>query len=225
MPTPGPEPVPNRLPAADDAVADRPFRFVYFAPKAEIPEEDYASIIEIFRRLPAESIVGQFARGTRQDPPPGAAQTEVYVFKTWHQWESCWNHNEHFSVSLEWVNEARNLVAGGKYANAHLHMNGLEFIFEHATANKLCRPVGRLTYDTYTPQSQHPPQQNNQSDLALAVPSFTQDLLPNAPSTSTPRHATPALPPSRPWDQEYDDSPYQDLDEVEEAKLDLEDLY
>jgi hypothetical protein len=74
---------------------------LYF--EANIPIQERARILEAIEQLPPESIVAQFSRGNCPwGAFPGAVTTEATVYKSWHQLP-----NEHFTVSLHWVNAKR----------------------------------------------------------------------------------------------------------------------
>lgn len=80
-----------------------------FFGSASIPLDERVSILDTVGRLPQESIVAQFARGssTLLPSPAGATKTEATVYKTWHQEKSARIPNRHFTVQLQWVDERR----------------------------------------------------------------------------------------------------------------------
>ncbi|KAF1966742.1 hypothetical protein BU23DRAFT_313738 [Bimuria novae-zelandiae CBS 107.79] len=95
---------PHVLPPNDPSRKGSPtFPNLYMAPS--IPLRGYASIIATLCTLPTISLIAQFARGTAPITHPAASKTGVQVLKLGIIPKSFRCANEHFSMSLEWVDE------------------------------------------------------------------------------------------------------------------------
>ncbi|KAL5383143.1 hypothetical protein DPSP01_006119 [Paraphaeosphaeria sporulosa] len=96
-------------PTPDDFAPSVPQEFPGLFWGRNFPLAERPSVLDAIRRLPHESIVGQFARGACNllPSPAGAANTEATVDKPWHEANARWNQNRHTTVQLEWMDERR----------------------------------------------------------------------------------------------------------------------
>ncbi|KAF1966724.1 hypothetical protein BU23DRAFT_603363 [Bimuria novae-zelandiae CBS 107.79] len=111
----------------------------YLYRTSDVSDADWDEITAIFRGLPTESILGEFALGRfsssiRWDHSPLA-------LKSWHM-----NINPHCTMHLDWTDADGNHEV--LYANAHLHRNRLETIQELSGSKNLwVRSWNKLEYE------------------------------------------------------------------------------
>lgn len=102
LPSPPAPPAPTSVTEHATAAAPAPdLPGLRFSPTAWIPDLERVTIMAAIRRLPQESIVGQFARGgCQRGLVAGGISTVARVYKSWHQ-----DPNQHITVELFSVDE------------------------------------------------------------------------------------------------------------------------